>query len=167
MKKRGPGFVKWAYLLCQSPSGGAKHCQECASLAPEGALGCSALAAGGVDGAPRPSAVIALSLFGCGIRSVRPCLFASLAARCTTLALQRNELEDLLGDMGALVSLWLFGNRLRRLPAAVGRLWVNDNLLGALPEELLACRALEELYAEGNPGMAVPGELGNALTFFG
>ncbi len=110
-----------------------------------------------------------LSLSACGLRDVAWSALCSLSL-LTTLALDRNPLEELpeaAGELSALRKLTLTHCQLRSLPAALGRLQAltqldaAHNALTALPAELSGCASLEELNVAHNSITALPASLGS------
>ncbi|KAK9904917.1 hypothetical protein WJX75_005508 [Coccomyxa subellipsoidea] len=87
-----------------------------------------------------------------GVASIRDAGFAALT-QLTVLALDHNQLTEVSGDVGALVSLRnlnLAHNSLIRLPAAV------ENSLAALPESLGRLQNLRSLLLDKNRLKVVP-----------
>lgn len=66
--------------------------------------------------------------------------------------------------------LWLGGNRLTTVPAALAAattlqmLVLEDNLLGELPAALGAMPALQPIVVDGNPSLRVPAELAHMIA---
>ncbi|KAA0147323.1 hypothetical protein FNF27_08023 [Cafeteria roenbergensis] len=105
---------------------------------------------------------------------LRPANAARLA-NLEYLSLYHNKLARLdhfetLCDCTALTGLNLGNNAISALPAAIGdlaslrRLWVEDNCLGELPDEVCRLEKLELLEASGNAIVRLPASIGSLLS---